>query len=139
MNFNKDEYIRDKINNYYKKKCSNKKKINNYINLKKNDIIYKICGNLANRIYEEFKEKNIKRTLTYSEFFCNYEIFKIHLSNQFKDGITYNNYGNWEVDHILPISSFNLYDIEEAKKCFNYKNLQPLWKEENLKKSNKIL
>ena len=43
------------------------------------------------------------------------------------------------VCHIIPVSSFNLLDEEEQKKCFNYKNLQPLWAEENLSKGNAIL
>jgi hypothetical protein len=53
--------------------------------------------------------------------------------------MTFDNYGEWELDHIYPISKFNLDDINEVKKCFNYKNIQPLWKLENIKKSNKII
>jgi len=52
--------------------------------------------------------------------------------------MSYDYYGEWEVDHIIPISCFNLNNNEEAQKCFNYTNLQPLWKEDNMKKSNKL-
>ncbi|AYV85713.1 MAG: hypothetical protein Satyrvirus33_3 [Satyrvirus sp.] len=52
--------------------------------------------------------------------------------------MSYDNYGEWHVDHIIPISRFNLSILQEAKKCFNYSNLQPLWKIDNLKKSNKL-
>ena len=37
-------------------------------------------------------------------------------------------------DHVRPCSLFDLTDLEEQKKCFNFKNLQPLWAEENLSK-----
>ena len=78
--------------------------------------------------------------MTYSQFLgCSPEELKIHIEKQFKDNMSFNNYGEWEIDHIIPISSFNLSNIEESKKCFNYKNLQPLWEKENILKSNKIL
>ena len=49
------------------------------------------------------------------------------------------NYGRhgWHVDHIRPCASFDLSKPSEQKKCFNYKNLQPLWEEDNLAKSDK--
>ena len=43
----------------------------------------------------------------------------------------------WHVDHIRPVASFDLTNEEEFKKCFHYTNLQPLWADENLKKSDK--
>ncbi len=46
---------------------------------------------------------------------------------------------NFEIDHIIPCSSFDLTKDENQKACFHYTNLQPLTKEENMKKSNKIL
>ena len=52
----------------------------------------------------------------------------------FTDNMSFDNYGLWELDHIKPISSFNLDNIEEQKKCFNYNNIQPIWKEDNMKK-----
>jgi len=55
----------------------------------------------------------------------------------FLENMSWDNYGNWHIDHIIPISSFNLENVEEQKICFNYKNTQPLWAIDNLKKSNK--
>ena len=46
--------------------------------------------------------------------------------------------GEIHIDHIRPCSSFNLSDTEEQRKCFNYKNLQPLWAVDNLRKADKI-
>jgi len=64
-----------------------------------------------------------------------------HLEKLFKIGMSFNNYGKWHVDHIKPVSSFNFnsYDDPEFKECWALANLQPLWAEENMKKSNKIL
>ena len=58
--------------------------------------------------------------------------FKKHLEKQFDVGMTWNNYGEWEIDHIKPISLFNLNNDEELFECCNYNNLQPLWKKENI-------
>ena len=69
---------------------------------------------------------------------CNNETLKSHLEKQFKEGMNWNNYGEWELDHIKPISRYDLNNPDEAKECFNYKNLQPLWKTENRQKHNKF-
>ena len=54
------------------------------------------------------------------------------------NGMTWDNYGEWHIDHIKPCSSFNMLIEEERKRCFHYTNLQPLWAIDNIKKSDKI-
>ena len=52
--------------------------------------------------------------------------------------MNWKNYGTgWHIDHIRPCSSFNLRKKSEQYKCFNYKNLQPLWYLDNLIKGTK--
>jgi hypothetical protein len=53
--------------------------------------------------------------------------------------MSWDNYGKygWEIDHIKPLSLYDLTDDNQLKEVCNYKNLQPLWAEDNLKKSNK--
>ena len=51
--------------------------------------------------------------------------------------MSWDNYGEWHIDHIRPMASFNLQEQEEQLKCCHYTNLQPLWAEENLRKGNK--
>jgi hypothetical protein len=65
---------------------------------------------------------------------------KGHLEKLFKPGMTWDNYGlgGWEVDHILPIASFNFENSEDIEKCWAFKNLQPLWSLENKSKGKKI-
>jgi 5-methylcytosine-specific restriction endonuclease McrA len=69
------------------------------------------------------------------------EELKLHLERQFTEGMSWDNYGEWHIDHIIPVSSFNIQtlDDENFKKCWSLENLQPLWAEQNIKKSNKIL
>lgn len=71
---------------------------------------------------------------------CTLLEFKKHIETQFEDWMTWDNHGQytWHIDHIIPVSSFDLTNEEEVKKCFHYTNLQPLHWEANLKKSNRI-
>lgn len=62
-----------------------------------------------------------------------------HIEKQFKDGMSWTNHGVWEIDHIMPLSLFDLTKFEEQKKAFHFTNLQPLMKEENRKKANKLM
>ena len=43
----------------------------------------------------------------------------------------------WHIDHIKPCSKFDLSIIKNQEMCFNYINLQPLWKKDNFKKGNR--
>ena len=60
-----------------------------------------------------------------------------YLQNKFKPNMTFDNYGEWEVDHIVAFSKFDFNNEEDIKTCCNYQNLQPLWLSENRKKYNK--
>lgn len=64
---------------------------------------------------------------------------KKYLESKFKSGMTWVNHGKWHLDHIRPLSAFDLAKPEEQQKAFHYTNLQPLWAIENLKKGTKIL
>jgi 5-methylcytosine-specific restriction endonuclease McrA len=60
------------------------------------------------------------------------------MSKQFKEGMTWENRREWHIDHIIPVSSFDLSDAEQAKKAFHWSNCQPLWAKENLLKGSKL-
>jgi hypothetical protein len=51
--------------------------------------------------------------------------------------MTWDNYGEWHVDHIQPCASFDLSDPKQLAECFNWSNLQPLWAKENISKGAK--
>jgi hypothetical protein len=127
---------------YYKKnrkkiiKQTNAYKVNKY----NTDPEFKLKRLLRCRLYHALRSQNAKksnRTLKLTG--CSLSFLVGYLEAKFKDKMTWENYGEWHVDHIIPVSSFNLLDEEEQKKCFNYTNLQPLWAEENLSKGNAIL
>jgi len=67
---------------------------------------------------------------------CSWEQARAHLESQFREGMSWDNYGykGWHVDHIRPIASFDLTKEEEVRAAFHWSNLQPLWAEENLAK-----
>ena len=67
----------------------------------------------------------------------NFEAFKDYFEKLFRKGMNWENHGDWHIDHKVPCSKFDLTNPEQQKICFNYKNLQPLWAIENLKKSDK--
>jgi 5-methylcytosine-specific restriction endonuclease McrA len=109
---------------------------------KTNDPLYKLINNFRTAIYQVLKERNIQKNGHY------FDILKYtpeqlieHLESKFTGVITWDNYGQWHVDHIIPISSFDIKEIgdKEFNKCWALENLQPLWGDENIRKSNKIV
>jgi hypothetical protein len=77
-----------------------------------------------------------KKSRTYEILGCSYEEFKTYIEVQFQYGMSWENYGSWEYDHIIPISSANTED--EIILLNHHTNFQPLWKLDNILKSNKI-
>ena len=70
---------------------------------------------------------------------CSIDFLRSHLESLFKEGMSWSNYGEWEIDHIIPLASFDFQNHPETQFiAFNYKNTQPLWKSENRSKGAKI-
>lgn len=104
-----------------------------------NDIKYKIRMILSGRIRNAIKSgKTTKRNQTIVLLGCQIPEAMHHLEQQFREGMTWKSHGSiWEIDHILPCSGFKLTDPKQQLLCFNYKNLQPLYKYENREKRDK--
>jgi len=95
------------------------------------DPLYKLRMCVGARIRMSLKSQNkIKLGKTIEYLGCTYIQLKEYIENQFSKNMSWDNYGEWEIDHIIPLSKGGK---------FHYTNLQPLWKEDNRKKSNKIL
>jgi len=132
-----------KLRKEYYKKNRDKiiKQTNSYKKNKYNtDPVFKLKRLLRCRLYHALKSQNAKksnRTLKLTG--CSLSFLVGYLEGKFVEGMTWENYGEWHVDHIRPCCSFNLILEEEQKKCFNYTNLQPLWAKDNLLKRDAIL
>ena len=149
LSYHKDWYEQNKEHRkqYLKEyREKNKDKIReikrNYERTRKaNDPIYKLINNFRTAIYQVLKESQVQKNGHYFDILkYSPENLIEHLENKFKDNMTWDNYGKWHVDHIKPISSFQITEIgdKEFMSCWSLKNLQPLWGEENIRKSNKL-
>ena len=119
--------FRDKANAYRRKK-------------EKNDPIFKMNVGLRRYINKTLKiHKSPKYHKLNEVLGCSVYELKKYLETKFQPGMTWENHGlyGWHIDHIKPLSKFNMLNSNEQKKAFHYTNLQPLWAKDNLKKSNK--
>ena len=111
-------------------------------NRKSRDPLYKLISNFRTAIYQVLKENNVEKNKSYFDIlqYTPEELIN-HLEKQFTDTMTWDNYGIWHVDHKLPITSFDIQEMgdDEFMRCWSLNNLQPMWGEENIRKSNKLL
>ena len=104
---------------------------------KKADPLYKMTHNLRSRTYKAFKNNGYtKNTKTKEMLGVDWEVCKAHIERQFTKGMSWDNQGDWHIDHIIPLASANT--EQELKKLCHYSNLQPLWAVDNIIKSAKI-
>jgi len=82
----------------------------------------------------------VKRTgsRVHLRFGCSPDFIRAHIEKQFTKGMTWENYGAWHIDHIMPCAQFDLSNQMHADICFNWQNLRPLWADENHAKSDTI-
>lgn len=132
------EQNKEKIKEYKKQyQIKNKIKITKRINDRyKNDINYRIKHNLRTRFNLAIKN-NYKKSSIINLLGCSIPKFKEYIEKKFIDDMTWNNYGQWHIDHIKPCCGFDLTDLEQQKICFHHTNLQPLWAKDNLSKGGK--
>jgi hypothetical protein len=130
---------RDKINKHHREwRKKNRDKINKKVREhNKTNNLFRLSNNLRASLYSSLKAQNASknaRTLEYS--CCSVAFLYTHLKKQFTNGMTWENYGEWHIDHRRPRASFNLNNEGEIYMCQHYTNLQPMWKIENLKKGD---
>jgi len=107
-------------------------------NRKETDPSYKLVKNLRSRLWAVLK-KNQKSGTTMKLTGCTLEELKKHLENKFEDGMSWDNYGTWHVDHIIACANFDLSDPKQQQICFHYTNLQPMWGEKNMQKGARLI
>lgn len=100
------------------------------------DLNFRLLVLCRSRILSALKSQH-KSARTIELIGCSIESLKLWLSSNFKSGMSWENYGDWHIDHIRPCASFDLTNPDQQKECFHYTNLQPLWAEKNLQKGSK--
>jgi hypothetical protein len=135
------KWMKEKYHIYKDWVSNNKDRVNEIkrkheYNKKSNNEIYKITRIVRSSIRSSIRSLNFKKKTKTSEIIgCTMEEFVIYIQSTFSEGMTLENYGEWHLDHIVPISVAKSY--EDAVRLNHYTNFQALWAIDNLKKYNK--
>lgn len=133
LNFIKDNSRKNKLSASCKE-CKNEY----FRNKKKNDINFKLICNLRSNLSESIRKNKLsKKYKTLDILGISLEDFKLFIEFKFKEDMSWDNYGSWHLDHIIPISYGET--IEEIYKLSYYTNFQPLWMIENCSKGNRYI
>lgn len=128
---NNPDKVKETQKNYNLRNPGRKKK------RRDNDLDFRLRENLRTRVHHAIRGITKKSDKTMNLIGCEIEFLKTHLEGLFQEGMCWDNYGKWHIDHKKPCSLFDLTIESEQKECFNYTNLQPLWAKDNLRKNNK--
>lgn len=129
----------NRINYYRRSNDEYKKRFNEYRKQKRiENSQYCFMDRLRSRVRKMLKTQNGEKYFKTQELLgCSFEKFKEHIEKQFYGNMSWD-LKNFELDHIIPCSWFDLKNDKHQKICFNYKNIQPLTSEDNSKKSDKV-
>lgn len=107
------------------------------IQKRRTDPSYQLILNTRERIrYGIRKLGGVKCERTLTLLGCSIEFLREFLEAKFKPGMSWKNYGQWHIDHIIPCAAFDLTNAKDQKKCFHHTNLQPLWGVDNIAKGD---
>lgn len=106
----------------------------------KSDPVVCLKNRMRVRVCQAVRSAGVyKSDCTLSLIACTSAQLKKHIESKFLPGMTWKNRRRWHVDHIVPIAAFDISTAEGQKAAFHYTNLQPLWAEDNLRKSAKLI
>ena len=97
---------------------------------KRGHLVHRVSG----RMYKALRGNKSKQSIEYLG--CSIEFFREYITQQFIEGQSWENYGEWEIDHIIPIL-YNDPTLEEVEERLHYTNTQPLWAIDNMRKGNR--
>lgn len=99
----------------------------------------RVANNSRDRIRKMIGSQGKARGRSNRLIGCDADTLCLILEAQFLPGMTWDNYGSaWHVDHIIPLSAYDLTDPEQQREAFHYINLQPLWAHENMAKGDEV-
>jgi hypothetical protein len=107
-------------------------------NRSRTDPKFRLAGNLRSRLSRVLRGR-AKNGSAVKDLGCSIEELKAFLEAKFQVGMNWDNYGEWHIDHIRPISSFDLTSPTQLRLACHYTNLQPLWAFDNLRKSDRMV
>ena len=122
---------------YYKAHKQKKQESKRRKERRSTDISFRLEDCLRTRIRVSLKHNQPYDT-TLNLVGCTVEFCKGYLEAKFDENMTWDNYGEWHIDHIVPCNYFELSHPVNQLRCFNYRNLQPLWSRDNIQKKNKL-
>ena len=104
----------------------------------KSDPVYRFKFKIRKRIRIILKERGYtKKSKTHEILGISYEEFSLYMERQFVKGMSWDNYGEWHIDHIIPLATAQCEN--DVIRLNHYSNLQPLWAHDNLSKGSKII
>lgn len=96
----------------------------------------KLARSLRDRVRKILKRgKGARAGSAVRDLGCSLDFFKAFIEGKFTDGMSWENYGKWHLDHIKPLKLFDLTDREQFLEACHYTNYQPLWDEDNRRKA----
>ena len=120
---------------YHENKKILREKNNQYKKLKlKTDSLERLKKNLRDRI-RQFLTGDNKSKRTFDIIGLDKQNFKLYIESKFEEGMSWENYGEWHLDHIKPL--YLSENEDDLIKLNHYTNLQPLWGKDNIKKNRK--
>ena len=133
---NKGSILENKQKYFQENKSKITKRMNKYkTERRKGDINFKLIGNLRSRLNKALKSDS-KTGSSVANLGCSIIELKAYLESKFQLGMTWENYGKWHIDHIKPLSQFNLTDKSQLLLACHCTNLQPLWAIDNIRKGS---
>lgn len=100
----------------------------------------KIKSRLSNRIKDALKAKSLRKdNNTMSYLGCSHVFLKKWFEFLFVEGMSWDNIGQWHIDHVIPCASYDLTNEDHIKQCFSWKNIRPCWEKENLEKGSQTI
>lgn len=137
IKYNRSEKGKDWRKEYQKTKQYREYKRDYEFNKYQNDVCFRLKHILRSRFRLALKN-NQKTGSAVKDLGCSITELKQYLEAQFQSGMTWDNHGEWHIDHIIPLASFNLMDKQQILKACHYTNLRPLWANENFKRNQRI-
>jgi hypothetical protein len=139
-NHNRRIAVMSEVESAIRRKKHSEKELQRHHRLYYSDINYKLRKQLRLRLNQAIKN-NQKVGSAISDLGCSIDELKLYLESRFLPGMTWanNSLHGWHIDHIKPLSSFDLSDPNQFKQACHYTNLQPLWAVDNLRKGSKTV